>query len=105
MSTNADAEGVKVVDNTAAERYEIWSGGRLAGFSNYRNRPGRLVFVHTETEPGFEGQGMASRLVRGALDDVRRRQLGVMPLCPFVASFIRDHPDYQDLVVSGEPPG
>jgi len=104
MSTHTQGDEVRVVDNQGADRYEIWSDGKLAGFANYRTRPGRLVFVHTETEPGFEGRGMASRLVQGALDDVRRRGLGVMPLCPFVASYIKDHPDYQDLVVSGEPP-
>jgi hypothetical protein len=98
-----DPEAPTVVDNPDESRYEIWADGKLAGFAQYRTRPGRLVFVHTETEPGFEGRGMASHLVRAALDDVRSRHLGVTALCPFVSAFIRDHPEYADLLVTTDP--
>ena len=40
---------------------------------------------------------------RRALDDVRRRGLHVLPICPFTKSWIERHPDYQDLVF-GAPP-
>ena len=102
--TSTEPGGPVVVNNEADHRYEIWANGVLAGFADYRARPGRLVFVHTETEPGFEGHGYASQLVQAALDDVRARGLGVTALCPFVAAFIRDHPAYDDLLVKGEPP-
>jgi len=93
----------KVVDNREALRYEVWVDGTLAGFSTYHLRPGRLVFNHTETEAGFEGHGYASALVRGALEDLRDRHLRIMPLCPFVASYIRDHPEYASMVVESDP--
>jgi predicted GNAT family acetyltransferase len=56
------------------------------------------VLVHTEVAPSAEGAGVGSRLVRGALDDVRARGLRVAPLCPFVREYIRRHPEYADLV-------
>jgi predicted GNAT family acetyltransferase len=56
------------------------------------------VFTHTEVQPEAEGKGVASELIRRALDDVRRRGLSAVPLCPFVRAFIARHPDYQDLV-------
>ena len=51
---------------------------------------------------GFEGHGVGSRLVQGALDDLRARGLAVVPLCPFVAGFIDRHPEYADLVTTDE---
>ena len=91
------ADEARVVDNREALRYEIWVGSELAGFCTYQLRPGRLVFVHTETVPGFEGRGYATRLVQGALEDLRDRNLRVLPLCPFVAAYIDKHPEYASL--------
>ncbi|MFC0041293.1 GNAT family N-acetyltransferase [Actinomadura rayongensis] len=88
-----------ITDNAAAGRYEIHQDGVLAGFAEYRTRPDAVVFTHTEVDPAFEGQGVGGALARGALDDVRSRGLGVVPLCPFIRAWIEKHPDYQDLVV------
>ena len=99
---DGDEQELRVVDNRAAMRYEIWSGNDLAGFSTYRVRPGRLDFIHTETEAGFEGHGVAGRLVHDALEDLRTRRFRVVALCPYVAHYIETHPEYADLLVDGE---
>jgi uncharacterized protein len=88
---------VRVVDNPQQMRYELWDGETLAGFIAYRVEPGTVVLAHTNVDPAFEGRGLGSRLVAGALDDLRA-PVGV-PLCPFVAAYIRRNPDYADLVV------
>lgn len=57
-----------------------------------------ITFTHTEIDPAFEGQGLGSKLVRFALDDVREHgDRKVLPLCPFVLGWMAKHPDYQDL--------
>lgn len=89
-----------MVDDPAGSRFEVRVGGALGGFAAYRTRPGRLVFTHTEIDPAFEGQGLGSQLVGGALADVRARGLKVTPLCPFVARYIEKHPEHADLVVA-----
>ena len=91
---------LRISENPGASRYEALLGDRVAGFSEYIVKPGRLVFTHTIVEPEFEGRGIGSKLVREELDDVRRRGLKVTPLCPFVRAFIRRHPEYQDLVAT-----
>ena len=88
----------RVVDNPAQGRYELHLGDRLVGFSAYVARPARIVFTHTEVDGAYEGQGLGSKLARGALDDVRRRGLRATPRCPFIAAYIRRHPEYRDLV-------
>jgi uncharacterized protein len=90
--------GIVVRDAPEASRYEALLGDEVAGVSVYERDGETFVFLHTEVDPAFEGQGVGGTLVRGALDDVRRRGAQVVARCPFVHAFIDDHPDYQDLV-------
>ena len=89
---------VAVTNNEALERYEIASDGELAGFAQYRKRPGLIAFVHTEIDDRFGGHGLGGQLVGSALDDARSRGLNVLPFCPFVNAYIESHPAYVDLV-------
>lgn len=84
--------------NEAAHRYEILLGDTLAGFSEYNVLANGLVFTHTEILPEFEGRGLSSTLVRHALEDVRALGTRVIPVCPFVAAFLRKHPEFHDLI-------
>jgi predicted GNAT family acetyltransferase len=84
----------RVVNNPDKHRYELLVGDTRAGFILYRTEPGVIVLVHTEMDPAFEGQGLGGRLVAGALDDIRARNLTVVPLCPFVQSYLSRHPEY-----------
>jgi uncharacterized protein len=87
-----------VTDRPSELRYEIEADGEVAGFLMYRIEPGVLELVHTDVDPHFEGKGVGAALVQGVLDDVRARGLKVRPCCPFVAAYIRRHPEYEDLV-------
>jgi predicted GNAT family acetyltransferase len=93
-----DVAEYSVVDNAAGERFEIFAGDQLAGFTLYKRRPGLIAFIHTEVDPEFEGHGLASRLIHAALDTARGEGLAVLPFCPFVRGFIQKHHDYLDLV-------
>ena len=88
-----------VRDNPAKRRYELLFGDELVGEILYRVKPGTVVLLHTEVDASVEGSGLGGRLVADALDDIRSRGLTVVPLCPFVAAYIRRHPEYDDLVV------
>jgi|SRR6476469_1311826 len=98
MSSEQAKAPVEVADNPDEDRYEIRVGAELAGFSQYRQRPSGLAFVHTEIDDRFEGQGLGGKLVSFALGDVRARGLAVLPFCPFVKGYIERHPEYLDLV-------
>jgi predicted GNAT family acetyltransferase len=89
---------ITVKDNAEAERFEIAVEGEVAGFAQYRKRPQLIAFVHTEIEPKFGGQGLASRLIGSGLDAARADGLAVLPFCPFVNAYIKKHPEYADLV-------
>ena len=87
-----------VVHNPAESRYEIHVDGKVAGFTQYRETPDALDFVHTEIDDAYEGHGLGSQLARGALDAVRANGQKVIATCPFIKSWIADHEDYQDLL-------
>lgn len=88
---------LRVIDNPAELRYELYADDELAGEIRYRRLPNALALVHTEVEP--KRHGLGNELVKGALDDIRARGVGVVPICPFVIAYIRRHPEYADLVV------
>ena len=87
-------------DNEAAGRYELEADGHVAAVLMYRDRQGRRVLVHTEVDPAFEGRGLGTTIVRETLDDVRRRGLKIVPLCPFVREYLERHPEDADLVAA-----
>ena len=91
-----------VADVNERERYEVRVDGELAAFTAYKTRPGIIAFIHTEVEEGFRHRGLGERLIAYALDDARKRELAVLPFCPFVQSFIQAHRDYADLVPQGQ---
>jgi predicted GNAT family acetyltransferase len=99
---SGDKDDLQIRDNAQHRRFEAYLDGQLAGFAQYRLQPGRITFTHTKVDEEFEGKGIGSRLVRHALEDVRERGLRVVPLCPFVRSYLRRHPEYAALV--DEPP-
>ncbi len=94
-----------VVHNPDQARYEVWADGKLAGFVQYRPREGALNLFHTEIDGAYDGQGLGSTLARGALDDLRAQHLAVVRSCPFIAGYIRRHPEYEDRVAPGESAG
>jgi predicted GNAT family acetyltransferase len=97
----SDQDGVRVVDNPAGSRYEVYvDGDLLAGFAQYERDGERIMFFHTEVDPSFEGRGLGSRLAAGALDDARARGLRLSSRCPFISRFLSEHREYDDLVAS-----
>jgi predicted GNAT family acetyltransferase len=92
------ANGEYVVrDNPEQRRYEILRAGERLGEIRYRLDAGTITLLHTEVVPTAEGQGIGSRLVAGALDDIRARGLRLVPVCPFVRAYLRRHPNERDL--------
>lgn len=92
----------EVRDNPEKERYDVHEDGMHAGFAQYRQRGGLIAFIHTEVDPEFEGKGLGTALIKGALDDARFHGVQVLPFCPFVRSYIEHHGEYLDLVPAGQ---
>jgi uncharacterized protein len=97
----AEAALVSVMDNPRASQFELRANGVLAGYVTYRDARSGRAFEHTVIATEYQGMGLASQLIRSALNEARATGRTVLPLCPFVRSFIQRHPAYVDLV--GQP--
>jgi uncharacterized protein len=86
-----------VVNNPSEHRYQLAVDGHIAA-TYYKLADGVITFVHTVVPPELGGKGVGSKLIRGALDQVRADGLKVIPQCHFVKAFIEKHADYQDLL-------
>jgi predicted GNAT family acetyltransferase len=95
--TTLDLSTLKIENNEREHRWEARVGEYVA-FSSYRLNEDTIHFLKTRVPPELEGQGVASRLVKAALDDARSQHLTVVPICRFVTTYIRRHPEYRDLV-------
>jgi predicted GNAT family acetyltransferase len=90
----------EVTNNPAKSRYEARIDGHLAGVAVYREMPNAVIFLHTETEPQFEGHGVGGALAKFGLDDTVARGKRIVASCPFIASYVERHPDYQPHLLS-----
>ena len=88
-----------IITNASGQhRCEAFIDGELAGFCDYNLLSDAIMFTHTEVLPAHEGHGVGSVLARHVLDDARVRGLHVIPVCEFIATYIRKHRDTADLV-------
>jgi predicted GNAT family acetyltransferase len=99
--TEAFDADVTMTRNDSQHRYELHEADKLAVIIVFRDLPGHIDLIHTETQAGCEGRGLAKVMARYALDDVVASGKRIIPHCPFVARFVERHPElyqqYTDL--------
>ncbi len=89
-----------IIRNEAKSRFEITVDG-LVNVLDYRLSQDEIAFTHAGVPKGLEGRGIASSLAKAGLDCARNEDLAVVPLCPFVVSYLRRHREYLDIVHPG----
>ena len=60
-----------------------------------------FFLTHTEVPKSMEGKGLGSAIVKLALEDIEQKGLTLVPLCPFVALYLKRHPEWKRLVMKG----
>jgi predicted GNAT family acetyltransferase len=97
---SAPEPSIEVRDNPDEGRYELLLDGAMVGFSEYRDREGRRIFVHTVVDRAYGGRGYGNRLAKAALDDALAREMRVVARCPFIRAWIERHLDYAERLAS-----
>ena len=94
----SQSSATPVVERVDAEHlYEILVDGRRAGVTAYRDHGEQRVFFQTEVDTAYAGQGLGAHLVQHALDDVRASGKRIVPVCPYVAKFLKRHDEFADI--------
>ncbi|SHG14111.1 GNAT family N-acetyltransferase [Dysgonomonas macrotermitis] len=92
-------ENYELINNTDEKQYEFHVGKYLAKIEYIKTDTGEIYLTHTEVPTALEGQGIGSQLVEKVLTDIENNQLRLIPLCPFVAGYIKKHPDWRRIVI------
>ena len=88
---------LEFVNNDEAFRYEAWLGTDLVGQIDYRLDGNIMTVTHTTTLPQFQGQGYAGALTQFMMDDLQTQRYLIKPLCPYTASWLDKHSEYNFL--------
>ena len=91
---------LNVTDNPDKKRYEAAIEGHKA-FIEYIKTKEKIFLTHTEVPVALEGKGIGSALVLQVLEDIEKLGLTLVPLCPFVAMYLKKHPEWRRLVMKG----
>lgn len=81
-----------VIRNDESNRYELRDGEELAGFAVFElSEGGRVAFTHTQIDKAFRGRGFGDIIASESLADAARRGETIVPLCPFIARYLKGH--------------
>lgn len=87
-------------NNRISKQYEFHIDGLIPKIEYIRAQD-RIFLTHTEVPKELEGRGIGSMLIKAVLEEVERQELTLVPLCPFVAGYIKEHPEWKKLVLKG----
>lgn len=90
----------KIKDNKTKKQYELEIDNHIARIE-YIIAQDKIYLTHTEVPPSLEGKGIGFNIIKQALEDIKERELTLIPLCPFVALYIKRHPEWKKLVLKG----
>lgn len=98
------AGGITVVDSPSGSEFELLDGTTVIGRALYllhstsEEEPDQVIFYHTEVDDTYAGQGLAARLAGHALDATVTAGRRIVPVCPYITTYLRKHREYADHV-------
>ncbi|MCD0490658.1 N-acetyltransferase [Pedobacter sp. MC2016-14] len=111
FSTNEDKESKKlihldmnyedltVVNNVQAHNFELTVNGKKS-FIDYKQKGNKVYLIHTEVPKEQEGQGIAAALVAKTFQYIEENGLKIVPLCTYVAHYLKRHPEWNKIVTA-----
>ena len=85
---------LELLNNKEEKRFEMRVENHLA-LIEYRQSLKAIYLTHTEVPIVLEGKGAGSAIIEKTLHYIKENNLKLVPLCPFVAAFIKRHPEWQ----------
>jgi predicted GNAT family acetyltransferase len=92
-----DKTGAETTVSAEHQKYTIAVEGKTVGLAEFADRGDQRVFYHTEVDPEFGGRGLATILVKEALDGARSDGKRIVPVCSMVGTVLKKHPEFDDI--------
>jgi len=90
-------ENAKVINNKKGRRFEIRIGEYVA-IVPYNFKDDMIALFHTEVPVELQGKGLGTKLAVYALNYAKDHNLKILPYCPFIAKYIKEHPEWKQHV-------
>jgi predicted GNAT family acetyltransferase len=87
----------EVVNNKESNRFEI-NIHEYSSIVPYKIEDGMITLFHTEVPIELRGLGLATKLAEYALNYAKKNDLEIVPYCPFIRSYIKEHPEWEQFV-------
>lgn len=94
-------EDYELINNESKHQYEFHLEGYTPKIEYIINNNSEIFLTHTEVHPALGGRGIGTQLVKKVLEDIKNKELKLVPLCPFVAAYIKRHPEWISIVKEG----
>lgn len=91
-----NANELNIIHNQTENRFEVWINNQLSKL-DYMRYGSTIVMTHVGVHPDQRGQGVAGKLTEVALGYAKAESLRVIPMCSYVAAYIRSNPEYAAL--------
>ncbi|GAB4496248.1 MAG: hypothetical protein OHK003_00680 [Anaerolineales bacterium] len=91
-----ELDKLEITHNPAENRFETWIDGQLAKLDYMEDR-NTIVMTHVGVPYKFRGHGVAGVVTKAGLEYAKSKSLRVIPMCSYVAAYIRRNPQYAEL--------
>ena len=91
---------MNLIDNQEGKQYEMQAEDQVIRIE-YIKAQDKIYLTHTEVPQSIEGKGYGSQIIKMALEDIEEKELTLIPMCPFVAGYIKKHPEWKKLILRG----
>ena len=92
---------IELIKNEDKKRFELVVDNHTAFVEYILTNDNVMFLTHTEVPKSLEGKGVGGSIVEKALEYIKEKNHTLAPLCPFVASYLRKHPEYKALLAKG----
>lgn len=90
----------RISENLEKKRFEVVVENKTA-FIEYIRAENKMYLTHTEVPRELEGKGIASGMVQQVFQRIEKEELKLVPLCPFVAAYLKRHPEWHTILAKG----
>lgn len=82
------------------QRAALYDAGKLIGECDYELEDDHWVITHTFVEKAYGGQGLARKLVNTLIEEARKEQIRIKPVCSYAVKVLSDQ-IYDDVRLQG----
>lgn len=92
---------IELTKNEDKKRFEMVVDNHTAFVEYILTNDNVMFLTHTEVPKSLGGKGVGGSIVEKSLNYIKEKEYTLAPLCPFVASYLRKHPEYKTLLAKG----